>query len=155
MPSSSIVTAIATTVALLLSASTAHAQEGQLPPIVTKGMAVFQSQGVEAGVRALTPNWSNPEDQDKQQQLVDAFKRIEPSTGALAGYDLVRLLEISPHYARAYIIMLFENMPTFLVLTLYTAPGKEALVTSFTFNTEASKAFPPVLLEPQAVMPRK
>jgi len=133
----------------LLVAPTSRAQgPTTLPPVVTKGLAIFQSQGADAGVKALTPNWSGAEDQDKQQQLIDALKKVQEYAGALAGYDLLRLHSITPHLSRAYVVLLFERQPAFLVLTLYTAPGRDVAVMTFNFHTDPTKVFPPALIEP-------
>ena len=139
----------------LLVAQAAQAQKpaSPLPSLVTSALAAFQAQGAEAGVTALTPNWTGTDDEPKQQQLIDGFTQIQEFGGPLVGYDLVRRFDVSPHLTRAYIVLLFKHLPAFLVLNIYSAPGQDVVITSVDFHTIASKVFPAVLLEPTAPAP--
>jgi len=134
----------------LLMTQAAGAQTGgpALPRIVTDALVAFQAQGVEAGVKALTPNWVGTEDEPKQQQLIDGFAAIQEIAGPLVGYDLVRRFEVSPHLTRAYIVLLYKRMPAYLLLHIYSAPGEEVAITTVDVHTIASKVFPAILLEP-------
>jgi hypothetical protein len=140
----------------ILAAQESQAQTPaqQLPSLVTDAFAVFQAQGTEAGVRALTPNWVGADDEPKQQQLIESFHQIQEFAGPLVGYDLVRRFDVSPHLAKAYIVLLFKNAPTYLVLTIYAPPGQPLAVTSVDFHTIAAKVFPAVLLEPSVPLLR-
>ena len=121
-----------------------------LPNLVTKALAAFQAKGPEAGVKALTPNWNTIDDEGKQRQLIDGFTQIQEFAGPLVGYDLARRFDVSAHLTVAYIVLLFEHQPVFLVLTLYSAPGRDVIVTAVDYHTIAAKVFPAVLLEPTA-----
>ena len=110
---------------LVAQPSQAQTPAQPLPSLITNALAVFQAQGTEAGVRALTPNWTGTDDEAKQQQLIDGFKQIQEYAGPLVGYDLVRRFDVSPHLTRAYIVLLFKHLPTFLVVSIYSAPGQE------------------------------
>jgi hypothetical protein len=135
---------------LVAQASQAQTPAQQLPKLVTNALAVFQAQGTEAGIKALTPNWAGTDDEPKQQQLIDGFEQIQSFAGPLVGYDLVRRFDVSPHLARAYIVLLFKHVPAYLVLNIYSAPGQDIVITTVDFHTIASKVFPAVLLEPTA-----
>ena len=139
--------------ALTLTAS--HGAQAQtpaqaLPTLVTRALAAFQAKGPEAGIKALTPNWNTIDDEGKQRQLIDGFTQIQEFAGPLLGYDLARRFDVSAHVAVAYIVLLFEHQPVFLVLTIYSVPGRDVMVTAVDYHTIADKVFPAVLLEPTA-----
>jgi hypothetical protein len=76
------------------------------------------------------------------QQVTSSFKTFGAVAGPLVGYDVVKVLDVTPHIKRVYIALLYKTQPAYLMLVVYR-PGNESVVTTLTWNTDPDKVFPP------------
>ena len=121
-----------------------------VPRIVSGGLEAFRLHGADSGIRALTPAWSLTDDSLKQQQLVQAFTQLQVFAGKLTGYDVIRVHSISAHVQSDYIVLLFENMPAYFVLTLFQPEGQDWKVVNLNFHSDMRQVFLAAIYEPRA-----
>ena len=68
---------------------------------------------------------------------------------ALHGYDVFRVLEITPHLTRIYIVLRYERHPMYLMVSAYAPVDAEWRVTAINWDRDPDKVFPEAILEPQ------
>ena len=131
-------------VCVALASFSARLTSQALPPIATQGLDLLVTGRGDSAVRLWTSAWTGPEDIGKRQDVIDGFRQLSKMLGRVHGYDLIRVVDITPHLRRAYFLLRYEKQPVYLLLVLYEA--KEAwMVATFNFNTDGDKVLPPTL----------
>jgi hypothetical protein len=133
--------------ALLLSAVTAPlAAQEPVPPIVTRGLVALRDSGYEEALDIWVSDWTGPTEVGKRAQLAAAFAQISQFAGPVLLYDLVRVVDVSPHLKRIYVLLGYERQPAYMLIVVYK-PAADWKVVTLTFNTDARQVFPASLLD--------
>jgi hypothetical protein len=124
------------------------AAQSQLPPIVTRGLVALQEQRCRDAFDGWTGDWQSPRDTERRQQLMASCDFLAEVGASLRGYDVYRVLYVTPHLARIFIVLRYERHPMYLMVTTY-APENEWRVTDINWDRDPDKVFPPSILDPQ------
>jgi len=134
--------------ALMLYGPPALQAQGKLPPVVEEGLRFLRDQGAEAAVVPWTRTWSTSADSGKRVQLQVGIGNLVAYAGRLNSWDIVKIIEVTPHLERIYLVLVFERQPIYAMFVAYK-PGNEWIVTGVNFHTESDKVFPPSILDPE------
>jgi len=135
---------------LLIASAPSLSAQRDVPKIVRDGLEAFRVQGVDAGIRALTPQWTLESDRANQDYLIETFGKITPAAGRVTGSDIAAIHDVSAHVRKVYVVLLFERMPVYMVLTTFQPIDKDWAVVNITFNTNVKEIFPAWMVDPQA-----
>ena len=116
----------------------------QAPPIATKGLDLLVAGQCEAGFRAWTAGWTAPDDSMKRETLIGTCT-VLPQFGKLNGYDIIRVVSVTPNLTRVYVLLRYDLQPLYLLLVAYR-PKDDWKVITVTWNTLPEKVFPPDIL---------
>ena len=133
--------------ALLVVGRIAVAQT-DLPSPVLKGLDALRRADYDAVGREWTGSWTTGEAAASRDQIVTSFRSFGKIAGPFLGYDVVKVLDVTPHLERVYIVLLYKTQPAYLMLVLYH-PESEFTVTTLNWNTDPDKVFPSNVLPPQ------
>jgi hypothetical protein len=134
--------------AVLLSIGPATAAQSDLPPPVLKGLTALQNADYETVGKEWAGTWTTAEASVSRDQVISSFRSFGTLAGPLSGYDIVKVLDVSPHLRRYYIVLLYKTQPAYLMLVVYH-PGQEFTVTTLNWNTDPDKVFPSSIFPPQ------
>jgi hypothetical protein len=84
-----------------------------------------------------------------RDQLITSCSTLEQIGGPIYGYDVVRVLEITPHLRRVYVVLLYQNQPIYLVLQAYKPGAGDWKIVAVVWNSDPDKIFPPTVVPPQ------
>lgn len=115
-----------------------------VPPLATRGLDLLVAGHPDSAVRAWTQGWVTPADTMKRATLIDAFQQLAMYAGPVLGYDLIRVVEITPHLQRFYFLLRCERQPAYLMVVLYQ-PKSDWILSTLNFNTTADKVMPPTM----------
>lgn len=121
----------------------ALAQQG-LPAPVTQGLESLTGGDCKAAFELWTSTWTAPEESEKRRTLVNGCQIIE-RFGWLRGYDVVKVVNVTPHLMRVYAVLLYDPQPVYILVVAYR-PASTWKVVSLNWNTLVEKVFPPDLL---------
>ena len=127
--------------AALVAGPTQSAAQVQLPPAVERGLHALEAGRPDSAVIEWTKTWTSPDDNQKRDQLVASFRRLAEIAGAVRGYDIVRVIDLTPHLRRVYILLLCEIQPAYVMLVAYQ-PAGQWRVTAVNWNTDQDKVLP-------------
>ena len=130
------------------NAGVGQTADASLPPIVAGGLQTMQEGRCRDAFEQWTTHWTSPEDSIKKQQLTSSCDILSQIGGALKGYDTVRVVRITPHFSRSYILLRYEKQPVFLALVAYAAVDGQWKVATLNWNTDPDKVFPSAILAP-------
>jgi hypothetical protein len=119
-----------------------------LPPIVTKGLTALQEQRCRDAVDIWTVDWQWPRDTERRQRLMATCDFLSEVGASLHGYDLYRVIYVTPHLARIFIVLRYERHPLYLAVTAYSPTDPDWRVTEISWDRDPEKVFPPVLDSP-------
>ena len=136
--------------ALVIAGAISLSAQRDVPKVVRDGLEAFRVQGVDAGIRTLTPQWTSENDRANQDFLIEAFGKITPAAGRVTGSDIAAIHDVSAHVRKFYIVLLFERMPVYMTLTTFQPIEKDWAVVNVTFNTNMKEVFPAWMVDPQA-----
>ncbi len=131
------------TVALLsiLFAAAGRVSSQAVPPAASEGLDLLVKGRADSAVQLWSRGWTGPEDVGKRQQVLDAFRQLPQMAGRPLGYDLIRMVDVTPHLRRAYFLLRCQRQPVYLLLVLYQAQD-EWTVTTINFHTDADHVLP-------------
>lgn len=133
--------------ATLLGGRVAAQTAATLPPNVQRGFDLMAHDSAAAAVAYWATDWNHEIDAGKAEQIINGLKTIADYAGAVRGVDLVAIRQVSPNFLRVFAIIRYERMPVFLELRPYNS-GRSTpdwRMATITFNTDATKVFPPDL----------
>jgi hypothetical protein len=140
--------ALAVCGALLAAASPLAAQE-RLPPLVTRGLEALQEQRCRDAFDIWTSDWQWPRDAERRQGLMNNCDFLAEVGAALKGYDVYRVVSVTPHLLRIYIVLRYERHPFYLMVSAYAPVDSDWRVTDINWDRDPDKVFPITILDPQ------
>jgi len=129
----------------LIAGPTHSAAQVELPSPVQRGLNALREGRPDSAVIEWTKTWTSPDDNQKRAQLAASLQGLAQIAGAVRGYDIVRVIELTPHLRRVYVLLLCEVQPAYLMLVAYQ-PASQWRVTAVNWNTDADKVLPPSLV---------
>ena len=122
------------------------AKENGIPDILLRGLVTYKAKGADAAMTAWIKG--SPIEGDKTAlSQANIFRQIESLYGAYIGYDLIRIVDITPSSKLVYIQMNFEKGPVFASFLCYLKKT-EWIIENLDFNTAPDKILPSDLLFP-------
>jgi hypothetical protein len=123
------------------------AAQEQIPPIVTKGLQALQEQRRHDAFDVWTADWLTPRDSERRRRLIGSCDFLAEVGAALHGYDLFRVVPITPHLFRIYIVLRYERRPMYLMLSAYAPVDGAWRVTGINWDRDPDKVFPLTILD--------
>lgn len=114
-----------------------------LPTPAAEGLDFLVRGHPDSAVDLWTSTWVSPDDAAKKQQLVLGFRQLLDLVGPALGYDLIRIVDLTPHLRRVYALLRCRQ-PVYLLLVLYQAKDRWS-VSTVNFHTDADHVLPPTL----------
>lgn len=93
--------------------------------------------------------WTKSFKSADRDQLIASCSTLEQLGGPIYGYDIVRVLEITPHLRRVYVVLLYQNQPIYLMLMAYKPGSGDWKIGAVIWNSDPDKILPPTLVPPQ------
>jgi len=128
----------------LLIAFPARLASQTIPPVAAEGLDFLVKGQADSAVGTWTQAWVAPEDAAKRQQLVESFRQLPQVVGAPLGYDLIRIVDLTPHLRRVYVLLRCQRQPVYLLIVLYSARDRW-IVSSLNWHTDADHVLPATL----------
>jgi hypothetical protein len=122
--------------------------QAALPPVATKGLELLVGGRPDSAVALWTKVWGSTEDAAKRDQLTVSFRSLPQLAGPILGYDLIRVVDVTPHLRRAYVLLRATKQPVYLLLVLYEAKD-EWNVTTVNWHTDFDHVVPSNLFGPE------
>ncbi len=130
---------------LTLLAPRQLAVQVEVPPPVERGLNALREGRPDSAVIEWTRTWRSPDDSQKREQLVASLRGLAQIAGAVRGYDIVRVIQLTPHLRRVYVLLLCDIQPAYVMLVAYR-PANEWTITAVNWNTDVDKVFPTSLV---------
>jgi hypothetical protein len=136
-------------VLLALAAPAPADGQDRIPPLVTKGLQALQEQRCRDAFDVWTSDWQWPRDAARRQELMATCDFLAEVGAALHGYDIFRVVAVTPHLSRIYIVLRYERHPMYLMVSAYALVDGDWRVTSINWDRDPDKVFPLTILDPQ------
>ncbi|MEA3211105.1 MAG: hypothetical protein QOE70_4162 [Chthoniobacter sp.] len=133
-----------TLLSLLPLAAHLEAQETTLPPVVPKGFEEFQKNGTLAAMGVWLAGSARDTDDDWDRATAK-MESIQNTFGRMLGYEVIRIVVLSPSTQRVYAAVKFEKGVAWMSFDCYK-PLKVWIVARFDFGTNANLILPPNIL---------
>jgi hypothetical protein len=134
--------------ALLTSATSAHAQYTSAAGVFRAGAEVYVKEGATAATQAWVKG-SALEGNTQALSQSNMLRQIEDFYGKPVGFEFVAEHPVSPKVQMVYAVIHFAKGPLFCRFQAYEAAPKQWVATEFKFHTEATQVFPFSLLAPR------
>jgi len=95
-----------------------------------------------------TVTWVRAGDEAKKQQLLASFRQLPEVAGHPLGYDLIRIIDVTPHLRRVYVLLRCQRQPVYFLVVLYQARDRWT-VNTINWHTDADQVLPPTLFGPE------
>jgi hypothetical protein len=142
---------VATIVLLLgMDATTSASVAEHLPPPMLKGLQALQDGKCRDAFDLWTSSWQSGDDAVKRQQLMSGCELLAQVGGPFHGYDIVRVVNVTPHLCRAFVLLRYEKQPMYLLLTAYAPSDDQWKVVTVTWHTDPNQVFPAGVLNDPA-----
>lgn len=125
---------------LLLALVGAAIADTAPPAIVTDGLNAYYRNGAKAALNVwlagspLENNFS-PE----------GFAQIEKAYGRMLGYEIIRVVPVSPSIQRVYVLIKYEWGPAYVAFDCYK-PDTRWIIPMLSYNTKPTAVLPERLL---------
>lgn len=126
--------------ALLIGFPSQSPNQGELPPLVARGLDSLRIGRCEAAFDLWTEQWTDPEDTAKRNQIGSGCALLA-QLGEFHGFDLLRAVNVSPRVQRLYMILRYAKRPVYFMIVLYN-PESNWHVLSLNWNTDYDKVIP-------------
>ena len=113
----------------LLVAVPATARSQSLPPVATTGLDLVVQGQSDSAIQLWGKSWPDPNTAAKRDQMAVTFRGLPSMIGAFVGYDVIKVVDITPHLKRAYVMLRGAREPVYLLLTLYMATDTWVVLT--------------------------
>ena len=108
------------TVFLIASAITRSAiAQDNIPSIVTDGLTAYQKAGAKTAVLVWLKG-SNT--QNETSSMEGVLNQIETAYGKMVGFEVVRVVSVSPSFQRVYVLIKYEGGPGYASFDCYRTP---------------------------------
>ena len=135
-------------ICLIALPSAAVAQDA-VPRPVTEGLQSLAVGHCASAMTRWTAWWTRSDDATKRNQLIASCPVLDSVGGALLGYDVIKVLDVTPHLRRVYILLRYERQPLYMMLTAYAPDGTGWKVMAVNWNTDIDKVVPPNVFPPE------
>jgi hypothetical protein len=98
----------------------------------------------DSAVAVWTVTWVRAEDEAKKQQLLSSFRQLPEAVGHPLGYDLIRIIDVTPHLRRVYVLLRCQRTPVYFLVVLYQARDRWT-VNTINWHIDADQILPPTL----------
>jgi hypothetical protein len=133
---------------LLFLAPPLRAQDS-LPPIAVRGLQHLLAGRTDSAFVTWTSAGYTAQ---QRQTLLDAVPVFDRTCETVVGYDVLKIVTLSPHLRRAYILIRCREQPLYLMLVLYQ--GADAwTITSINWQSDPDQLLPPSLFGEQRPRP--
>lgn len=124
---------------------TANRQTPELPAVVSSGLVAYRTGGAKAALQIWLKGSSIGRDPRSLTRLEEDLDQLGQELGSFQGYDTFRVISLTPHVSRTYVILLFARGPIYAYFDCYsTAAGW--IVTAFQYNGKPEAILPSSLL---------
>jgi len=134
-------------VGLLLASQPLRAQDS-LPPVVHDGL----EQMLAGHSDSAFLGWTAAFNAEQRQSMMDAVPVFDRTCVKVVGYDVLKIVSLSPHLRRAYFLIRCQSQPLYLSFVLYQGAGPWA-VTTINWQSDPDQLLPPSLFGAQRPRP--
>ena len=120
-----------------------HADDAGVPDIVTRGFDTYQKFGVLPAVDAWLKG--SPFEASDKDQVTEKIRQVESSYGAFAGYELLRVVKLTPSTRRVYVAVKYVKGVAWMCFDCYR-PTTDWTVARFDFSVKADDIIPANIL---------
>jgi len=124
--------------------NSAFAQK-DIPSIITDGLNAYQKSGGKAALAAWLKGSPMENDTTTNIGMSGLLGQIETAYGKMVGFDVLRVVPVSPSLQRIYILIRFEKGPVYASFDCYKAAAGW-IIPIMNLNTKASEILPASLL---------
>ncbi|HWB61735.1 MAG TPA: hypothetical protein VG733_19790 [Chthoniobacteraceae bacterium] len=130
-------------VVTLCAAGSAFAEEG-VPKIVSEGFEIYQKYDNKAAVATWLKN--SPVGTDANNaKVADTLSQIETAYGRVLGFELIRVVNLTPSMRRVYVLIRYERGPAYASYDCYFVQGAW-IISGLDFNTKMNEILPSNIL---------
>ena len=135
-----------TVILILLLAIPTHAvAQVELPPPVKKGLDALRSGRCEDAFALWTGTWPEPQ----KSQMAASCSALKQYGHEIYGYDVLRVLDITPHVRRVYAVLLYEVQPIYIMVVAYRPGDGDWKVGTVNWHTDPDLVIPSDIAPPQ------
>jgi hypothetical protein len=133
-------------VVLLLLVATPQrvAAQDEVPRIVQQGIALLRSGNCGQAFDLWAGHWPDPQ----KSQMSDSCSLLQDNGGALKGYDLLRVVTITPRLARIYLVLVYERQPIYFMFVAYKPDTPDWTINTINWNSDPDKVIPKEIVPP-------
>jgi hypothetical protein len=136
--------AVAAISSVLLAPGNATAAQ-DIPDVIVKGLADYQSTGPDAAVKTWLKG-SAVESSPEAQSQGNVFRQIEAMYGKYLGYHVIKIKELTPTCTLAFLTLDYEKGPLFAYFTAYKVAEKW-IIANMNYNTKAEAVLPESVID--------
>jgi len=115
------------------------------PDIVSNGLNAYLKSGAKAALDIWIKGSVRESDSETRIKFLNAMIELETSYGKMIGWELIRVVTITPSTRWVYGVAKFEKGPVWMSFQCYN-PAGHWILPGFDLNTKASVILPPDLL---------
>lgn len=119
--------------------------ESDMPAVVTDGLAAYEKSGGKEAMAIWLKGSPVENDAATKGSINGYMANIETSYGKMIGYEIIRVVPISPSCRRVYLVIKHEKGPVFYAFDCYKANG-DWIVPTIDFNTRPKEVLPSQIL---------
>lgn len=138
---------IALVASLFVCASSVAAQQPELPAVATNGLSLLEAGQCDSAFSYWASSWTGPTEAGKREQLMAGCALLN-QFGVPVGHDVIRVVEVTPHLVRGYVMVRYASQPVYLMLVAYRADSAWK-VTSINWHTAYDKVVPSSIFGPE------
>jgi len=121
----------------------------ELPPFVKEGLEALGTGNCEKAIALWTAPWSEAQ----KAQMAGICPTLKQFGESVHGYDLLKVIDVSPHLRRVYALLLYDGQPVYAMVIAYQPAGKDWIVGGFILNADPDQVIPVQVLPPQRAKP--
>ena len=130
-------------IVLLLAPLPAPAQTAQtapLPPVVLTGLKTMAEGRCRVALTTWTSTWPEEAAAGRERLLAGCDELAK--FGGIEGYDVVRVVDVTPNLERIYVVLRYDIQPVYLVLIAYAPDTKLWKIDAVQWNTNPDDILP-------------
>jgi len=131
---------------VFLLAAPTRASDPAIPGVVSQGLESYVTSGHQNAMEIWLKGSAMENDINARIKFIDTLAKVESLYGKVTGWELFRVLPMTPSTCRVYAVLKFEKGPLWCMFECYK-PKDPWVLSSFDFNTKANVILPPNLLE--------
>jgi hypothetical protein len=125
------------------------AGQDALPAPVREGLDELGAGECDKAMTLWTSTWSDAQ----KAQMSPTCPTLKQLGGGAHGYDVLKIVEISPHLRRVYAMLLFDAQPIYVMVSAYSPTGKAWTVGAVNWHTDPDQVIPSQIMPPQRPKP--